>query len=104
MSPLESEHDGCEQFERGDLVFARVKGHPVWQAWLVSKANSKGLKLNCFFYGMHGTGVVQKGSIYKFNQASKMIYGKQKRKGTIQAIHEPIYCKKCQSFKSAVNR
>jgi len=75
-------------FKSGDLVFAKVKGHPAWPAWVTNPAGEKGLKYHVLFFGTYETAVVPKDKIWIYNQANKEKYGKQLRKGFSEAIVE----------------
>ena len=58
-------------FKEGDLVFAKIKGHPAWPARVSSAADDKGLKYHVFFYGTYETAVVHRDTIWLYNQETK---------------------------------
>ena len=73
----------------GDLVFARVTGHPVWPARVQAR---QGEIFSVFFYGTFDLATVKAGAIYPYNAQNKAKFANHpaviKKKVFSQAIEQ----------------
>ena len=73
----------------GDLVFARVTGHPVWPARIQAR---QGEIFSVFFYGTFDLATVKAGAIYPYNEQNKAKFANHpaviKKKVFAQAIEQ----------------
>ena len=73
----------------GDLVFARVTGHPVWPARVQAR---QGELFSVFFYGTFDLATVKAGAIYPYNEQNKAKFANHpaviKKKVFSQAIEQ----------------
>jgi len=76
--------------EVGTRVFAKVRGYPAWPARVeeVQGGSGNNAKYKVFFYGTYESASVKAPDIWKFDEKSKVRFGKQKRKGFIEALQE----------------
>ena len=77
-----------KSFKINDLVFAKVKGYPPWPACVTYPNDAKGAQYKVHFYGTSETAVVKKEDMWIFDASTKDKYGKQKRKGFLEAMDE----------------
>lgn len=68
-------------YKKGDLIFAKMKGHPFWPARIetTSKEILSKKKYNIFFYGTHDTSMLKSETIVPYNEETKTKYGIKRR-------------------------
>ena len=72
----------------GDLVFVKVKGHPVWPARIQARA---GEKFEVYFYGTAEQATLKSKAIWPYNDENKAQFcnpAARKRKGYLKGLEE----------------
>ena len=72
----------------GDLVFVKVKGHPVWPARIQARA---GEKFEVYFYGTAEQATLKSKAIWPYNEENKAQFcnpAAMKRKGYMKGLEE----------------
>ncbi|KAF4520593.1 hypothetical protein B566_EDAN006004 [Ephemera danica] len=82
----------CKQFQKGDRVFAKVRGYPAWPARVEGIAqkspNPKNMRYDIFFFGTYQTGKCAGDQLWSFEENREKLGTPKSNKGFKEAMDE----------------
>ncbi|VDN51753.1 unnamed protein product [Dracunculus medinensis] len=79
-------------FKAGDLVWAKMKGHPTWPATIMKSSDKlvnipKG-RYSVLFFGTYETGIIKQNDIYDYLKYRSFFSTPKKQKGFMEALEQ----------------